>query len=196
MSGAGRESGAGQESQNDDEWNARERPHESPTERLDRNWNDLLQELRVVQTGVQLLTGFLLTLPFQQKFSSLTEPERGVYLAAVCASILATGFLQAPVSVHRALFRKHRRRETVQMAHRLAIVGIVFLACAVVSVTTLIFEVLLGWGWGGGAGGAAAALLLTLWLLIPLRVRAKSPGREGVLTGEDGAALDHEGVDE
>src|SRR5881227_2301560 len=107
----------------DDSWDQKER-NETPTERLDRNWTDLLQELRVVQTGVQLLTGFLLTLPFQQKFSRLTDTERGVYLFAVATSIIATGFLQAPVSLHRALFRKHRRKETVLAAHKLAIVGI------------------------------------------------------------------------
>jgi O-antigen/teichoic acid export membrane protein len=155
----------------DESWNARERPNESPTERLDRNWNDLLQELRVVQTGVQLLTGFLLTLPFQQKFTELSDTERGVYLAAVTASILSTGFLQAPVSVHRALFQRHRRKETVLLAHRLAIVGILFLAFAVVGVTTLIFEVLLGWPGGITAGSAAAALLVTLWLIVPLAAR-------------------------
>src|SRR5438045_490072 len=97
---------------------------ETELERLDRNWNDILQELRVVQTGVQLLTGFLLTLPFQQRFTTLSRAERGLYLAAVAVSILATGFLQAPVSVHRALFRRHRRREQVLLAHRLAIIGI------------------------------------------------------------------------
>jgi len=131
----------------------------------------------VVQTGVQLLTGFLLTLPFQQKFATLSEGDRRVYLAAVSASILATGFLQAPVSVHRALFRRHRRKETVLMAHRLAIIGIVFLACAVVSVTTLIFDVMLGWTAGLVAGGLAAALLLTLWLAIPWSVRIHSAGQ-------------------
>ena len=149
--------------------------NETEVERLDRNWGDLLQELRVVQTGVQLLTGFLLTLPFQQKFSQLSSTERGVYLFAVGASIIATGFLQAPVSVHRALFRKHRRRETVQLAHKLAIIGIFALGCAVVAVSTLIFEVLLGWGWGGLTGGLTAALLITLWLVVPWTVRERSP---------------------
>jgi O-antigen/teichoic acid export membrane protein len=151
--------------------------NETPTERLDRNWGDLLQELRVVQTGVQLLTGFLLTLPFQQKFPSLTTAERRVYMAAVTASIVATGFLQAPVSVHRALFRRHRRKETVALAHRLAIVGIFFLACAVVSVTTLIFSVLLSWTSGLVFGGLCTALLLTLWLAVPWSVRLRSPSR-------------------
>jgi O-antigen/teichoic acid export membrane protein len=161
------------DSKQSQEENQQER-NETPTERLDRNWGDLLQELRVVQTGVQLLTGFLLTLPFQQKFPTLSDGERRVYMAAVSASIIATGFLQAPVSVHRALFRRHRRKETVALAHRLAIVGIFFLACAVVSVTTLIFSVLLGWTTGLVFGGLCIALLLTLWLAIPWSVRLRS----------------------
>src|SRR3954451_8000951 len=148
---------------------------ESEIERLDRNWGDLLQELRVVQTGVQLLTGFLLTLPFQQKFSELSSTERAVYLVAVSTSIVATGFLQAPVSVHRALFRRHRRKETVDLAHRLAIVGIFTLGCAVVSVTMLIFEVLLGWFWGLTAAVITAVLLIVLWFIVPWTVRAGSP---------------------
>lgn len=154
------------DAQSDDSWNAEER-NETPTERLDRNWTDLLQELRVLQTGVQLLTGFLLTLPFQQKFSQLTDGERGVYLVAVAASILATGFLQAPVSVHRALFRKHRRKETVMVAHKLAIVGMVFLAFAVVAVALLIFDVVVGRTGGVVAAAATALLLLILWLIVP-----------------------------
>ena len=147
--------------------------HETPLERLDRNWTELLQELRVVQTGIQLLTGFLLTLPFQQKFSGLSSADRSVYLAAVSSSIVATGFLQAPVAVHRAVFRHHRRKETVQFAHRLAIVGMVFLAFAVVGVTILIFNVLLGTIGGAVAGAISGALLIVLWLVIPLAVRIR-----------------------
>jgi O-antigen/teichoic acid export membrane protein len=154
------------DAQPDDAWNAGER-HETPTERLDRNWTDLLQELRVLQTGVQLLTGFLLTLPFQQKFAKLTDGEQGIYLFAVAASIFATGFLQAPVSVHRALFRKHRRKETVLVAHKLAVVGMVFLAFAVVAVVLLIFDVVAGRTGGIVAAALTAVLLLILWLIVP-----------------------------
>lgn len=162
---------------------------ESEIERLDRNWGDLLQELRVVQTGVQLLTGFLLTLPFQQKFGQLTSAERGVYLFAVATSIVATGFLQAPVSVHRALFRRHRRKETVQLAHRLAIVGIVSLAWAIVAVVTLIFTVLVGWTWGITAAAVTAVLLVVLWLLVPWSVRTRSPlpSQQHAAAGDDQA---------
>ena len=74
----------------DAEWD-RDQRNETPTERLDRNWTDLLQELRVVQTGVQLLTGFLLTLPFQQRFAELTTFGRVLYLVTVAASVSPPG---------------------------------------------------------------------------------------------------------
>src|ERR1700712_4015200 len=96
----------------DRDWNERAR-NETTVQRLDRNWTDLLQELRVVQTGVQFLTGFLLTLPFQQRFWQLSSRQHDLYLASVSASVVATAFLQAPVSVHRALFRRHQRDEEV-----------------------------------------------------------------------------------
>lgn len=147
---------------------------ETSIERLDRNWGDLLQEVRVVQTGVQFLTGFLLTLPFQQRFGALSDGQRGLYLAAVSTSIVATGFLQAPVSVHRALFRRHRRAETVEMAHRLAIVGMTFLALAVVLVASLIFDVLTGTAGGFAAGAVTFALVAVLWLGVPWAVRRRN----------------------
>src|SRR5436305_4215551 len=114
---------------------------ETPTERLDRNWTDLLQELRVVQTGVQLLTGFLLTLPFQQKFSQLSSGKQDIYLVTVIVAVAATCFLIAPVALHRTLFRQHARRVTVDVAHRLAVAGIVLFAAATVGVVLLIFAV-------------------------------------------------------
>jgi len=102
----------------------REQRNETALERLDRNWVDLLQELRVIQTGVQLLTGFLLILPFQARFEQLTLFQQNVYLLTLAAAVIATGFLIAPVSLHRFLFRQHARRITVDVAHRLAqIVG-------------------------------------------------------------------------
>ena len=154
----------------DTRWNEQAR-HETQTERLDRNWGDLIQELRVLQTGVQFLTGFLLTLPFQQKFATLTDAQVALYLCTVAASIAATGFLQAPVSVHRALFRRHRRRQTVLLAHRLAIVGMTLLSFAVVGVAALIFDVTKGPTAGFAAAAVTAISLAVLWAVIPLRVR-------------------------
>lgn len=151
--------------------------HETPTERLDRIWTDLLQELRVIQTGVQFLTGFLLTLPFQQKFGSLSMLERNVYLATVSASIAATALLQAPVTVHRALFRLHARRATVLLAHRLSLLGMSFLAAAITGVAFLVFAFVAGTSAGVAAGVATALLLLGLWLALPLSIRESRPRR-------------------
>jgi hypothetical protein len=152
--------------------------NETPTQRLDRNWSELLQELRIVQTGVQLLTGFLLTLPFQQRFASLGTAERTLYLVAVSASLLATGLLLAPVSLHRSLFRQHRRAETVRLAHRLAIAGIAALALAIVAVASLIFAVVVGTAASVIATIATALMLGTLWLALPLAARRQSLNRE------------------
>jgi Family of unknown function (DUF6328) len=160
----------GERKQADDDWDAEER-HETPTERLDRNWSDLLQELRVVQTGVQLLTGFLLTLPFQQKFSQLSSGKQDIYLATVIAAVAATCFLIAPVALHRTLFRQHARRVTVDVAHRLAVAGIVLFAAATVGVVLLIFEVVRSVPAGIVAAVGVLLLIVVLWLVLPLYLR-------------------------
>jgi hypothetical protein len=145
--------------------------HETPTERLDRNWSELLQEIRVIQTGVQLLTGFLLTLPFQQRFTTLGSGERAVYLATAGSSIIATVFLQAPVVVHRFLFRRHQRTETVRLAHRLALVGMFMLGWAVIGVSCVITAVLFNLGVGGLVALGVFLLIVALWGVLPALAR-------------------------
>ena len=160
----------GEHKRADDDWDSEER-HETPTERLDRNWSELLQELRVVQTGVQLLTGFLLTLPFQQKFSQLSSGKQDIYLVTVVAAVAATCFLIAPVALHRTLFRQHARRVTVDVAHRLAVAGIVLFAAATVGVVLLIFEVVRSVPAGVVAAVGVLLLIVVLWLVLPLSLR-------------------------
>jgi len=154
----------------DVDWNERAR-NETPTERLDRNWADLLQELRVIQTGVQLLTGFLLTIPFQSRFADLTSFAQVVYLSTLSASVIATGLLIAPVSLHRILFRRHARRVTVDAAHRLAQIGMVFLGIAIVGVVLLNFDVVVGPTAGIIAAAATVVLLTGLWVALPVGFR-------------------------
>lgn len=149
--------------------------HETPLQRLDRNWLDLLQELRVVQTGVQILTGFLVVLPFQSRFEQLTQFQTTTYLVTLCLAVLAMGFLIAPVSLHRLLFRRHARQATVNVAHRLAQIGIVLLGASIVGVVLLIFDLVLGGTAGAIAGGCAALVLLVLWGALPLAIRERSP---------------------
>ena len=103
---------------------------ETPVERADRNWNELLQELRVMQTGTQILTGFLLTLPFQSRFADLDGYQRTVYLALVVTTVLATALILAPVSVHRSLFQRQLKRSIVTVGDRITRVALGVLALA------------------------------------------------------------------
>lgn len=146
---------------------------ETPTERLDRNWDELLQELRVTQTGVQLLAGFLLTLPFQQRFVTITDSQRTAYLVALGAAIVATTLLVAPVSAHRLMFRRHAKRELVGFADRAARVGLITLSISIVSVTYLIFDVVVGRGAALTAAAAAVVVFIVNWVVIPLVVRRR-----------------------
>ena len=152
---------------------------ETRDEKLDRNWDELLQELRVVQTGVQILAGFLLTLPFQQRFTEVRDLDRGVYLVAFCLTVVATAFLVAPVASHRLLFRRHEKATLVAIAHACARIGLVALGLAVTTVAFVIFDVVTG---TGGAVAAAIAILLIFlvnWLLLPLGLlrRDQASGR-------------------
>src|SRR6188472_949144 len=100
---------------------------ESVNERMDRNWNEILQELRVTQTGTQIFTGFLLTIAFQQRFGDLTTFQTRVYLVLVVAAVLTTALGLAPVNLHRALFRRGAKVTVVQTAHvimRFTLVGV------------------------------------------------------------------------
>ncbi len=152
------------------------RGDEPDADRLDRNWNELLQELRVTQTGVQILTGFLLAMPLQSRFGGLDEFSRRTYVVAVSLAVLATGLLIAPVSIHRMTFRRHRKETIVLVGDRLARLGLAVLALAVTAVTTLIFSVVLGRGAGLAAGGVAAGVFTVLWGLVPLVLRRQPRG--------------------
>ncbi|HKI41678.1 MAG TPA: DUF6328 family protein, partial [Mycobacterium sp.] len=156
--------------QDDQRWDSEERG-ETEIQRLDRNWNSLLQELRVVQTGVQLLTGFLLTLPFQQRFGVLNQPLRHVYLVTVGLSVGATVLLVAPVSIHRLLFRRHRLQVLVSAAHRCAYAGLALLGAALTGVTIVVFAAVAGDGAGVVAGASALALFTFFWWVLPLILR-------------------------
>ncbi|WP_406833012.1 DUF6328 family protein [Pedococcus sp. KACC 23699] len=145
-----------------------QREGESEAERLDRNWDELLQELRVTQTGVQILTGFLLTLPIQPAFGRISGFERTAYVVAISTSILATCLLITPVAMHRWLFRQQRKGTLVHVAHRVAVLGLAALAGAVVSVMAFTFSLVLGQPAGIVAATLGAVLFLAAWLVFPL----------------------------
>lgn len=145
-------------------------------ERLDRNWNELLQELRVTQTGVQLLSGFLLTVPFSTRFDELDDLQRTVFLLVFSGSVLATALVVAPVAFHRVLFRRNRRRWIVEAANWCARAGLLVLAVTTSGILFLVFDLVVDRTLAATAGAVAAGVFAGLWVLFPLTARAAGHG--------------------
>jgi hypothetical protein len=143
---------------------------ETPAERDDRNFNELLQELRVSQMGVQILFAFLLTLAFQSRFARVDTLQLTIYAVTLLLCAGATAFLIAPVALHRTLFRQGRKREIVEAASTLAKWGLLLLFLAVCGAVLFIFDVVLGRGLALGLTAGVAALFLVLWYVVPWRM--------------------------
>ncbi len=143
---------------------------ETGEERLDRKWNDLLQELRVMQTGAQLTAGFLLTLPFQDTFKDLDSFQRGLYIALVLLAALTTAIVIAPVAVHRRLSGQHVKERLVITAHRLVGAGLVTLALLVTGMVLLIVDMVVDRAFAAIASGAIAVVLVALLVALPMKV--------------------------
>ena len=156
---------------------------ETPAERSDRNWSELLQELRVTQTGIQILSGFLLTLPFQARFTDLDPVLVGLFLAAAGFATAATLFIVAPVPVHRALFGRHVKHQLVDVGAALAKAGLVCLAITIALVTALLFGFVLGTTAGVVAAVVSALGFLAAWLGLPLLL-VRRAGSGGEVTGD------------
>ena len=154
---------------------------ESEGARLDRELSELLQELRVILPGVQVLLAFLLTAPFQQRFAQVGHQIQKVYFAAVCCAVLAVVLLLAPSAHHRMRFREHDKERLVRLANRLTLVGTVFLAAAIVLALYVVTRVLFHAGAAAAVAVAAAALFGGVWYVLPLLGRpggrAGAPGR-------------------
>jgi hypothetical protein len=144
------------------------RPGETRHERADRNLAELLQELRVAQTGVQILFAFLLTLPFSARFTAISDRDRAVYVVTLLAAATASACLMAPASYHRMVFRQNRKDELVRTASMLAVAGMAGLLVAIVGAVFVVMDVVTTLA---GACAAAAAVGLTcvsLWYVLPL----------------------------
>jgi MFS family permease len=144
---------------------------ESEAERLDRNFNELLQELRVAQTGVQILFAFLLSIAFQQNFTKLSEAQRGLYVGTLVSAAMAAVLIIAPVAAHRLLFRQHRKDTVVQFTAHLAGIGLVFLAISVVAAVFLVSSYVAGVAAAIGVSAVVAVVVTSTWALWPLRLR-------------------------
>jgi hypothetical protein len=147
------------------------RPGETEEERADRNFNDLLQELRVSQTGVQILFGFLLTVPLQARFGTLDTYERTLLVLAVLFLAVATTCIIAPVAWHRALFRHRLKTEIVDAASAFAKSGLAALALGIVTSMLLMLDLVLPRGVAIALAVSLGLLILAMWLVAPVRRR-------------------------
>ena len=147
--------------------------NETETERLDRNWNALLQELRVLETGTQILTGFLLTVAFQSAFAKLNAAEVTIYLVTLSLAILAAILVLTPVALHRGLFRRRKMGDLVAWSDRILRVSLLIAGLTVVGVALLVFQIAAGPVAGIAAAVVAAVVLVSSWFLLPLGLRRR-----------------------
>jgi hypothetical protein len=149
-------------------------PRESETERVNRELIELLNELRVVLPGVQVLFAFLLILPFSQGFAKVTHLQRDVYLLSFLCTTAATALLIAPTAYHRLNFRRHEKEQMLFTSNRLAVAGTAFLAVAITCAVFVTIDVLLGAIWAALVTAASAGLFAWFWYVLPLMRRAQS----------------------
>jgi hypothetical protein len=158
---------------------------EGPLQRADRNMIELLQELRVAQTGVQILFAFLLTLSFTERFGSIDDVQRWTYVVTLLCSVLTAGLLVAPAAVHRVTFRRGLKMETVQIGHRLFTIGLGALAVTLTGSVLLVLDVAVGREFAIAAAATVCVVLCLLWFVLPLPLLLRRAGRS-----EDGPDVD------
>ena len=144
---------------------------ETEKERWERNFADLLQELRVAQTGIQILFAFLLTLPFSAGFPDVTAFQKDVYMVALLSAAAATALIISPVAFHRALFRQGRKPELVRYSHRMATGGLACMLVSMVSSVLLITDYLLNRWVALILSVICGAWFLTFWVILPFMRR-------------------------
>ena len=145
---------------------------ETEAQRSDRNWGDILQELRVTQTGSQILSGFLLTVAFQERFTHLDTYQYTVYGVLVGLAAISTILGLATVRLHRSEFHHHRKPEVVERGSRLLSITVAVVGILAAGVVLLIFDVVFGRPAGVIAGVVAAAALILLLVILPRSIRA------------------------
>src|SRR5215210_6873918 len=151
-----------------------EKTNEDPQERTARELIELLQELRIVIPGVQVLFAFLLTVPFNQGFSKLDSLQQGVFFATLMCTAAATALLIAPSAHHRLLFRQGVREQRLKMGNVLAILGLVFLVPAMIGVVFVITDLIFGLTTALIVTVVMAVMFSLLWFALPLPYLGKN----------------------
>ena len=147
--------------------------NETELERCDRNLVELLQEVRVVQTGVQVLFAFLLMAPLTPHFSALGTVRHVEYFLTLSLAGAACVLLIAPTAFHRVLFRRGDKLYLVETANRLTIAGLTMVGMAMVGAFAFVADILLGHWFALAIGVVAGAACLYLWAIVPLARRRR-----------------------
>jgi hypothetical protein len=142
---------------------------ETEEERVDRNLQEMLGELRVALPGVQVLFAFLLVVPFNQRFAQVSDAQKTIYLITLLFTTASTVCLIAPTVHHRIEFRRQNKEAIVRAGNRIVIVGLALLAIAMTGAVLFVTDVLYGAGTTIAAAGGAAIAFIVLWYAIPLR---------------------------
>ncbi|MFE5097657.1 DUF6328 family protein [Streptomyces sp. NPDC056638] len=145
--------------------------HETAEERADRQWTEMLQEVRVAQTGAQILFGFLLSVVFTPRFEQLSPFDKNLYVVTVVLGALATGALVAPVSFHRTLAGHRRKPQLIQVTGRLIATGLALLAAAILCAVLLLLRVALETGLAWAIAGVVLTWFACCWLTLPLMLK-------------------------
>jgi len=155
-----------------DEWNAGVRG-ETPLQRVDRAYGEILQEVRVAQTGVQILFAFLLALAFTTRFTAVTGFQRNLYVLTLLLCAGSAALLIAPAAYHRVIYRRRLKQHLVRVANRLALSGLMMLLLAIISALLLILDVVLGHGPALFLATGALAWFVAWWFVLPIWSRIR-----------------------
>jgi hypothetical protein len=145
---------------------------ETPEERDDRNLIELLQELRVAGLGVQVLFGFLLSIPFTTHFSRLSSAQRDLYITTLMLAATATALLLGPVAYHRLVFRRQKKESLVRAANVMAILGLAVVGLAVCGAVALILSYVAAGPTTVALTAVVFVLVAGLWFAYPLSRRS------------------------
>lgn len=144
---------------------------ETRDETLTRNLNELLQEVRIAQTGVQFLFGFLLSVAFTARYAAASGFEQAVHLVAVVAAAVSVALLTSPAAWHRALSGKKHRARLIAVGNRLTIAGLACLAVTMTATVLLLFKIVAGPVVATVVTTVAVVAFGAIWFLLPLRIR-------------------------
>jgi Family of unknown function (DUF6328) len=155
-----------------------DRRGEGPLERADRNMVEMLQELRVAQTGIQILFAFLLSLSFTERFGRIDEFQRWTYVVTLLMTTLATGLLVAPAALHRMLFGRRVKLAVVRVGQRLFVAGLVALTVTLTGAVLLVLDIAIGRSRAIPITAVVGVVLVGLWFVLPVPVLRRAQREE------------------